>query len=107
MILDRMAERPIGADPVAVATANPLADDVLLRLQLLEDALNGALGDPDAGRDVANPGFGVFPDAEKDVGVVGQESPGSHGLRTLQGAPVKGIRERREEVGEAGGGAGW
>ena len=107
MILDRVAERPIGADPIAVSTANALADDVLLRLQLLQDALNGALGDPDAGRDVADPGFGVFPDAEKDVGVVGQESPGRHGLRTLQGARVKGIMERREEGGGACGEAGW
>ena len=89
MILDRMAEGPIGADPVAVPAADALADDVLLRLQLLQDALNGALGDPDAGRDVADPGFGVFPDAEKDVGVVRQEVPVSHGFRTLPGEQVK------------------
>src|SRR5262249_55347660 len=107
MVLHRVAEGPVAADAVAVAPADTLADEVLLRLELLQDALNSPLGDADAVRDVANPGLGVFPDAEKDVGVVGQESPGRHGLRTLQGARVKGITERREEVGGACGEAGW
>jgi hypothetical protein len=100
MILDRMTEGSIGADAIPVSTADALPDDVLLRLELLQDALDGALGDPDAGRDVTNAGLGVFPDAEKDVGVVCQESPGSHGLRTLQGVPAKGIREPPEDVTE-------
>jgi len=107
MVLDRMAERAVGPDAVAVAPANPLTVEVLLGLELLQDALDGPFGDPDTRRDVADPGLGVFPDTEKNVSVVGQESPGSHGLRTLQGASAKGIRERREAASEEREGAGW
>jgi len=76
MVLHRVTEGAVGPDAVTIAAADALPDEVLLRLELLQDALNGPLGDPDAGRDVADPGLGVLPDAEKDVGVVGQESPG-------------------------------
>ena len=94
MVLHGVTERTIGPDAVAVAPADTLAVQVLVGLELLQDALDGPFGDPDARRDVANPGLGIFPDAEEDVSVVGQESPGSHGLRTLQGVSTKGISER-------------
>ena len=107
MVLDRMTEGTVGPDAVAVAPADPLTVEVLLGLQLLQDALDGPFGDPDARGDVADPGFGIFPDTEKDVGVVGQESPGSHGVRTLQGVTPKGIREQRGAASEEGEEAGW
>ncbi len=98
MVLHRVAEGSVSPDAVAVAPADALADQVLLRFELLQDALDGPLGDPDPRGDVADPGLGVLPDTEKDVGVVGQKSPGGHGSRTLQGGPAKGIRERRGAV---------
>jgi len=76
MVLHRMAEGSIGLDPVAVAPSDALADQVLLGLELLKDALNGPFGDSDTGGDVADPSLRIFPDTEEDVGVVGQESPG-------------------------------
>jgi|KBSMisStaDraftv2_1062788.scaffolds.fasta_scaffold336867_2 hypothetical protein len=106
MVLHRMAEGTVRPDAVAVPPANALADEVLLRLELLQDSLDGTLGDPDAGGDVTDPGFGIFPDTEKDVSVVGQKSPGSHGLRTLQGERAKGIRDRPDAVDVAHRGAG-
>jgi hypothetical protein len=100
MVLDRMTEGTVGTDAVAVAPADPLTVEVLLGLELLQDALDGPFGDPDARRDVADPRLGIFPDTEKNVSVVGQESPGSHGLRTLQGEPAKGIRNDEERPPE-------
>ena len=89
MILHRATQRAIPAYAVAVPPAHPLALQVLLGLELLEDPLDCAFGDADPNRDVPHPGLGVFPHAQQHVGVIRQEVPGRHGFRDLTGRARK------------------
>jgi hypothetical protein len=65
-------------DLVAVATAVFLLDDVARRGQVGDDAVGAALGDSQAGRDVAQPHARIAGDAEQHPGMVCQETPGLH-----------------------------
>jgi hypothetical protein len=75
-----VAERQLGLDLVAVPSALSLTHHVALVDQLGDDAVGGALGDPDGGGDVAQPNAGVTSNADQDVRVVGQEVPAGGGL---------------------------
>jgi hypothetical protein len=65
----------VGLDPVAVAAAVFVLDDVSGLGEVGEDAVGGALGDACSGRDVAQPYARVVGDAQQDPGVVGEEAP--------------------------------
>jgi hypothetical protein len=56
------------------------AGQVAGRLQVGHDGLDAALGQPDRGGDVADPGFGVSSDLHQDVPVAGQQGPGAAAL---------------------------
>jgi hypothetical protein len=62
-------------DPVAVAAAVLVLDDVPGVGQVGDDAVRAAFGDSQAGGDVPQPGSRVLGDAEQDSGVLGQETP--------------------------------
>jgi hypothetical protein len=66
-------ERQGGLDPVAVAAAIFVLDDVPGPDEIGDDAVGGALGDARPGRDVAQPHARVVGDAQQHPGVVGQE----------------------------------
>jgi hypothetical protein len=68
----------VGLDLVAVAAAVFLLDDVPGCDQVGHDAVGAALGDVQAGRDIAQPGARVAGDAQQDPGVIGQEAPARH-----------------------------
>src|SRR5512139_2522956 len=70
-----MPEAAGAYDGVAVATADPLLDDVPRLLELPDDLLDGALGYADPLGDVPEPGVGGRGEADEDVSVVGQEGP--------------------------------
>lgn len=75
MLLERVAERAPSLHAVVVAPtlAPPLEKPV--DLEVRENALNGALGDPDELGDVADACPRVGGDADQHVGVVRQEGP--------------------------------
>ena len=75
---DRLRERQVGLDLVAVAAAVLLLDDVPGLGEIGDDAVGGALGDARPGRDVAQPHARVVGDAQQHPGVVGQEAPLRH-----------------------------
>jgi hypothetical protein len=65
----------VGVDRVDVAATVSLARDVTRRGQGPDDAVGGALGDPQALADVAHPDARIVRDAHQHPSVVGQESP--------------------------------
>src|ERR1700683_1415638 len=73
-----LREREVRLDLVAVAAAVLLLDHVAGLGQLGDDAVSAALGDAQAGRDVAQPRAGVVCDAHQHPGVAGQEAPVRH-----------------------------
>lgn len=74
--LGRMAHLRPSIDGVVIAAADPLAPDIPALDQIGDDALSGALGDPDPFGDVAHAHAAVARDAEEDLRVVGDEAPG-------------------------------
>jgi hypothetical protein len=74
--LQLVAERPAEHD-VGVAAADLAAAQVARGLEVAEDQLHRALGDPDGLGDVAQPGVAVTPHDQQHVGVVGEERPGA------------------------------
>ena len=67
-----------GLDAVAIAAAVFVLDDIPGRGRVGDNAVDAALGDAQAGRDVAQPGARVEGDAQQDPGMVGQETPALH-----------------------------
>ena len=74
--LGGVAHGDVGSDAVAVSTADPFALYVAGFDQVGDDALGGSLCDSDALGDVTEPRVRVAGEAEKDLGVVGEEPPG-------------------------------
>src|SRR5579863_5872445 len=70
--------RQVRLDLVAVAAAVLLRDHVAGLGQVGDDAVGAALGDTQAGRDVAQSRAWVAGDVQQDPGVVGQEAPLRH-----------------------------
>ena len=70
-VLDRMAQRPVGADPVGVTAAFAQPFQVPGVDEIAHDALRGAFGDTHPLRDIAQPQSGIAGDAQQGVGVVG------------------------------------
>ena len=73
---DRVPKRKIGSDLVAIPTTLANSLEVPSFLQLGDDPLNGALGDPDQLSDVAHPHLRLPRNAQEDVRVVGEKRPG-------------------------------
>jgi hypothetical protein len=71
-------QREVRLDVVAVAAAVLLLDHVAGLDQVGDDAEGAALGNVQAGRDVAQAHPGVMSDAQQNPGVVGQERPARH-----------------------------
>ena len=75
-VLGGVAHGGVGFDLVVVSTAGPFAYDVARFDEVGDDALGGAFGDSDALGDVTESRVWVAVEAEKDLGVVGEEPPG-------------------------------
>jgi hypothetical protein len=75
MAFDGVAQRQIGVDLITVTASLAVAGDGAGLLEVLDDVLDGAFGDADAGGDVAEAGIRVFGEADENVGVVGKEGP--------------------------------
>jgi hypothetical protein len=73
-----LGQREVRLDLEAVAAAVFLLDHVSGCGQVGDDAVRAALGDAQAGRDVAQPRAGVAGDAQQHPGVAGQETPARH-----------------------------
>jgi hypothetical protein len=73
-----LGQRQVGLDLVAVAAAVFVLDYVAGIGEIVDDAMSSALGDAQAGRDVAQPGSRIAGDAQQNPGMVGQETPGRH-----------------------------
>ena len=65
----------MGLDLVAVPPPVARAREVARVLELDDDALHGALGDPYLLGDVPDPAIRIPGDAQEDVRVIGQEGP--------------------------------
>src|SRR2546429_9480493 len=65
----------VGLDRVVVAAAVALARDVPGGGEVADDAMGGALGDPDRLADLAQADAGILGDAQQDLGVVGEKRP--------------------------------
>jgi len=74
-LLGRVAHVHVRVDPILVSAAVALSVDEAGLNKVGEDPLGGALGDPDLFSDVAEPDVRSASDAEKDLGVVGEEPP--------------------------------
>jgi hypothetical protein len=70
-------------DPVAVAAAVLVLDDLPGLGEIGDDAVGGAPGDARPGRDVAQPHAGVVSDAQRHPGVAGQEVPVRYARKLL------------------------
>jgi hypothetical protein len=76
-LLGRVAHVHVRIDPILVSAAAALSVDETRLNKVGEDPLGGALGDPDLFGDVAEPDVRSAGYAEKDLGVVGEEPPGT------------------------------
>ena len=84
--LERVAQRQIGVEAVAVAAPLPRALEVPGFDEVGDDALSGALGDPHTLSDVAMADTRVARNAEQHMGVVGQKRPVRHSERIRNAA---------------------
>jgi hypothetical protein len=73
---ERVGDGALGLDRVVVAAAHAPPGDVAGVRELADDAVRGALGDPDRFADVAQAGAGVLGEAQQHGGVVGEKGPG-------------------------------
>ena len=80
-VLGGVAHGDLGVDAVVVAAADSFAFHVAGFDQVGDDALRGALGDPDGLGDVAEADVGFALDAEQHLGVVREEPPGFFSVR--------------------------
>lgn len=71
-------------NPVVITPPFANALEIALGLEVGEDALHGALGDPDELGDVTNACRRVGRDTDQDVGVVGEKGPTAEGSFTHQ-----------------------
>jgi methylenetetrahydrofolate dehydrogenase (NADP+) / methenyltetrahydrofolate cyclohydrolase len=74
-LLGGVAEQAVAVHGVPGASAGPGAREVAGGLQVGHDGLDGPVGEPDDGADVADPGLGAAGDLHEHVAVPGQERP--------------------------------
>jgi hypothetical protein len=72
---ERVAQRKLGLDRVAVSPPLALPQNVTVVHQLGEDLVRSALGDANGSGDVAEANSGIFGYAEQDMSVIGEEVP--------------------------------
>jgi len=77
----RFWQREVRLDVVAVAAAVLLLDHIPRLDQVGDDAEGAALGNVQAGRDVAQAHPGVMGDEQENPGVISQEGPAGHAHR--------------------------
>ncbi len=75
LAFDPMTHRPIGGDVVAVATALAVARETAGGFEVVDDALDSALGDTDLLGKIAQPQLRVASKTDQHVTVVGEERP--------------------------------
>ena len=73
--LYRVPQRQLAMHLVSVAATDPLALEVVARLEVGHDALHGPLGDANSASDITQPDLGFPGDQEQHVRVVAQECP--------------------------------
>jgi hypothetical protein len=79
-LFEGVSEGSLGVDCVAVSSAVFLAGNDFGLFKLGDDALDGALGDSDLNRYVAQASFGISQETNEDVGVVCKERPAVRGF---------------------------
>ena len=72
------SQRHVKLNPVAIATAVLVLQDVASGGEVGDNARSVSLGDAQDSSDVANSHAWIVCDADKDTGVVGEETPFSH-----------------------------
>ena len=72
---ERVPEPHLPTHGVAVASTFPVSSDDLGVLEVSDDLLDSALGDPHMGGDVLEQHVGIIRQADEDVSVVGEEGP--------------------------------
>lgn len=93
MFLERMAEGVAAVDVISIAPALPFASDVAVFLEVDDDLHCRALGDPDEFGHFSEAKVGRTGNRQQDVGVIGEERPGSstgvaaHGAIVSTGKP--------------------
>ena len=70
-----MPEHVVGIDGVPVAAADAAPGQITRGLQVGHDGLDGALGQPDNGADVAHPRLRVAGNLDQHMPVPGQQRP--------------------------------
>lgn len=75
ILFQRMAERKLGVNLVAVPAADARAGDVAGSDEVGDDVLSGAERDADPVADVLDPDAGIRSDADEGVRVVREERP--------------------------------
>lgn len=78
MPFDRVPQWQIRVHPVAITPSDAFGGDVVFGLEVGDNALRRALGDSYQLSDVAKADAWVHRQAQEDVGVIRQESPGGH-----------------------------
>src|SRR5205085_791756 len=72
---ERIGDRTVGLDRVVAAAGTAFARDEAGGGEVADDAVDGALGDPDRLAELAQPDPRVLRDAEQHQGVVGEKRP--------------------------------
>jgi hypothetical protein len=73
--LDRVAQGALGVELVSVAPAFPDTREIAALLEVGDDPLHGALGDPHSHRDLAKADLRLARNAQQDVPVIAEERP--------------------------------
>lgn len=84
---DRVTQRKMLLDLVAVPTSGPFLHDVALLGEVGHYAVGRTLGDVEGGGDVTKTRVGVVGDEKKGSGVVGEEAPVAHAPNILEKKP--------------------
>jgi len=82
LVLGRVTHPGFAVEPIAASPSDPLTADETGFDEVGDDSLHGSLRDPDHLGNVPQARVRVTRDAEKHLGVVGNETPG---LRVLLG----------------------
>jgi hypothetical protein len=73
---DRVPQRKLGVDLIAIPAAGADSLQVLAFLEVRDDPLDGTLGDSNQYRDLAERHLWVARDGQQDMPVVAEECPG-------------------------------
>ena len=70
-----MSKRQVSSDEVVVSSADFLAGEKAIFLEIGDDALDGSFRDADGGGNLSEDHIGLFREQDNDMGVVGEEGP--------------------------------